>query len=162
MQKQNLAESTKRSTITSFISSQKSQQEFEPPTGKLVDRNHVDPLHLKNNACTLAHCHLLSEVLLLSQLSNSVHAFSQLPNNSPFGTYINTMRNKCHLAWLANKVVRWFEESKRVGSNFDYKFTGKDSRCFLQNFKFLINAMRPFLKDGTSTCFKFHVLAYVC
>ena len=62
----------------------------------------------------------------------------------------------------ANKVVRWFNESKRVGSSFDYKFTGKDSRCFLQNFTFLINAMRPFLNDSTSTCFKFHVLAYVC
>ena len=162
MQKQNLAESTKISKITSFISSQKSRQEFEPPIGKLVDPIHVDPLHLKNNACALAHRHLLSEVLLLSQLSNSVHAFSQVPNNSSFATYINTMRNKCHLTRLANKVVRWFDESKRVGSNFDYRFTGKDSRCFLQNFMFLINAMRPFLKDGTSTCFKFHVLAYVC
>ena len=72
------------------------------------------------------------------------------------------MRNKCHLSRLANKVVKWFDESKRVSNNFDYRFTGKDSRCFLQNFMFLINAMRPFLKDGTSTCFKFHVLAYVC
>ena len=101
-------------------------------------------------------------MLLLSQLSNSVHTFSQVPNNSPFATYINTMRNKCHLTRLANKVVWWFDESKRVGSNFDYRFTGKDSRSFLQNFMFLINAMRPFLNDGPSTCFKFHVLAYLC
>ena len=72
------------------------------------------------------------------------------------------MRNKCYLTRLANKEVRWFDESKRVGRIFDHRFTGKDSRCFLQNFMFLINAMRPFLNDGTSTCFKFHVLAYAC
>lgn len=125
-----------------FYFQPKSRQEFEPPIGKLVDRIHVDPLHLKNNACALAHPHLLSEVLLLSQLSNSVHAFSQAPNNSPFATYINTMRNKCHLIPLANKVVRWFDESKRVGSNFDRRFS--NSRCFVQNFMFLIKAMRPF------------------
>ena len=72
IEKQNIAESTKRSKVTSFISSQNSRQEFEPLIGKLVDRIHVDPLHLKNNACALAHRHLLNEVMLLSQLSNSV------------------------------------------------------------------------------------------
>jgi hypothetical protein len=162
IQKQNIAESTKRSKVTSFISSQKSRQEFEPLIGKLVDRIHVDPLHLKNNACALAHRHILNEVMLLSQLSNSVHTFAQVPKNSPFAIYINVMTKKCYLTRLANKIVKWFDESNGAGKTFDYRFTGKDSRRFLQNFMFLIDAMRPFLKDGTSTCLKFHVIAYMC
>ena len=49
--KKQMAASTRRSKITSFIAQKHSRQEFEPVVGKLIDRAHVDPLHLKNNAC---------------------------------------------------------------------------------------------------------------
>ncbi len=73
--KQKLSDSTKRSRITTFISSKGSRQEFVPPLGALVDKIHVEPLHLKNNARALAHRYLLDEVMLLSNLPCSVKNF---------------------------------------------------------------------------------------
>ena len=49
----NVSANTKRSNVTSFIAKQKSWQEFVPLVAELVDRAHVEPLHLKNNACAL-------------------------------------------------------------------------------------------------------------
>jgi hypothetical protein len=156
--KQNIAESTKRSKVTNFIASKRSRQEFKPLLGPMVDRIHIDPLHLKNNACALASRLVLQEVLLISQLSSTMKSFLQVPSTSPFHKYIDTMRTKCNLRRLANKIIRWFNENR--DSKFDYRFTGKDSRCFLQNFMFLIAAMEPFLKDKTKALFTFHVRAY--
>jgi hypothetical protein len=85
-----------------------------------------------------------------------VKSFLQVPNTSPFHKYIDAIL----FARLANKIIRWFNENR--DSKFDYRFTGKDSRCFLQNFIFLIAAMEPFLKDKIKALFTFHVLAYLC
>ena len=54
-----MAASTRRAKVTSFIAQKHSRQEFEPVVGKLIDRAHVDPLHLKNNACARAHQQLI-------------------------------------------------------------------------------------------------------
>ncbi|CAB4017352.1 Hypothetical predicted protein, partial [Paramuricea clavata] len=121
---------------------------------------HIDPLHLKNNACALAHRLLLQEVLLIFQLPSAIKSFLQVPSTSSFHKYIDAMRTKCNVRRLANKIIRWFNENR--DSKFDYRYTGKDSRCFLQNFMFLIAAMEPFLKDKTKALFTFHVLAYLC
>lgn len=56
---QNISEATKRSKVTKFIAEKKSRQEFVPLVGKLIDRAHIDPLHLKNDLCALVHRHLL-------------------------------------------------------------------------------------------------------
>ena len=50
LQKKFLPEKTKRTKITEFIAQNKSRQEFSPLLGKLIDKAHVEPLHLKNNA----------------------------------------------------------------------------------------------------------------
>lgn len=48
-----LANATKRTKITTFISKCQSRQEFTPPLGNLIDRIHVEPLHLKKQPiCT--------------------------------------------------------------------------------------------------------------
>ena len=65
-----MAESTCRAKVTSFIAQKHSHQEFEPVVGKLIDRAHVDPLHLKNNACAHTHQQLLSEVIAMSKLTD--------------------------------------------------------------------------------------------
>ena len=49
LSKQHLSSSTKRSRLTTFIAKNKSRQEFEPRLGNIIDRAHVEPLHLKNN-----------------------------------------------------------------------------------------------------------------
>ena len=72
------------------------------------------------------------------------------------------MQNKCNLRRLAKKIIRWYNECQSINKSFEYRFTGKDSRCFLQNFMFLIDVVEPFLKDKTKALFTIHVLAYLC
>ena len=62
MCKQPLSDSTKRSKVTSFIAQKKSSEEFELPLGNIIYKARVEPLHLKNNSCALAHWYLLLEV----------------------------------------------------------------------------------------------------
>ena len=128
--KKQMAASTCRSKITSFIAQKHSRQEFEPVVGKLIDRAHVDPLHLKNNACARAHQQLLNEVIAMSKLTDEVNSFSQVPAQSPFNRYIVAM-HKCDLSKLAKKVTKWFDDTNANGKSFDYRFTGKDSKLFI-------------------------------
>ena len=158
---QNIKPATKRTKITAFIAQKQSRQEFVPLVGKLVDLAHVDPLHLKNNACALAQRYLLNEIIDMSNLSSSI-LFSQVPASSPFCKYIMTMKSKCKLSRLANQVIRWFNETKSAGREFDYRFTGKDSQLFLQNFMLLISSVQSGVKKGTREELILHVLAYIC
>jgi hypothetical protein len=160
LEKKKIAPSTKRTRVTAFIASKESRQEFPPPMGELIDRAHVEPLHLKNNACALAHRYLLNEVIKMSRIPDSVNCFSMIAINSPFYTYISTMR-KCKLMRLSKKIVRWFDDTKALGKNFDYRFTGKDSKMFLHNFMFLISAVISSAESGRETVI-LHVLSYIC
>ena len=45
-----ISEKTKRSKVTDFIAKKKIRQEFMPLLGEAIERAHVEPLHLKNNA----------------------------------------------------------------------------------------------------------------
>lgn len=158
--KSKLSARTKRSKVTSFIAEQKSRQEFVPIIGELIDRAHVDPLHLKNNACALAHRYILHIALAMANLPSSVNCFSQVSSLSPFFKYVEALRSKCSLSRLANKVIRWFNETNGTGKEFDYRFTGKDSRMFLHNFMFLIDILE---KDSTGMHSKhLHIHAFLC
>lgn len=159
--KKQMAASTRRSKITSFISQKHSRQEFEPVVGKLIDRAHVDPLHLKNNACARAHQQLLNEVIAMSKLTDEVNYFSQVPAQSPFNRYITVMR-KCGLSRLAKKVTKWFDDTKANGKSFDYRFTGKDSRLFLLHFMSLISAVECSAHANGREAMILHVIAYIC
>ena len=156
---QPLAESTKRSKITSFISQQKSRQEFVPLVGKIIDKAHVDPLHLKNNACALAHRELLS-IACIDIAVTSVSSFLQLPHRCGLVKFVSTLRSKCDLGRLAKKVVKWFNETKGVGKAFEYRFTGQDSRRFLQSFMYLVDVLETG-NSGTKQK-KCHVQAFIC
>ena len=156
----NLAVSTKRQKVTGLIGSLKSRQEFNPPLGKFIDKAHAEPLHLKNNACALVHRYFLEEVLKVSNLSKKI-SFSQLPANSQLVIYINTLKYKCCLSRLANKVVKFFDESGNDAKAFSYRFTGKDSREFLKHFMLLVDCLEPALENNTKSQFHFHVLAFL-
>ena len=156
----NLTEKTKRQKITSLISSLKSRQEFEPLLGTLIEKAHVEPLHLKNNACALVHKYFLEEIMKISNLSNNL-SFLQLPQNNPFVKYITVLKAKCHLSRLANKIVKYFNESGTDAKGFSYMFTGKDSRQFLKNFMYSIDAVEPDIEEKTKSKFQFHVLAFL-
>ena len=116
----NVSAKTKRSNVTTFIAKQKSRQEFVPLVSELIDRAHVEPLHLKNNACALAHRYILNQAIEMSK-PNLPTSFSQVPPKTPLFKFIDALRSKCSLNRLANR------------------FTGKDSQMFLHNFMFLID-----------------------
>ena len=110
--KKQLSKQTKRSKVTAFITSNKSRQEFDPPIGKLIDRPHVDPLHLKNNACQPIHKEMLHEAIQKSTLGSQVKNFNDVPRGSPFSKFVHALSANCQLSRLANKVIRWFNETK--------------------------------------------------
>ena len=158
--KSKVSATTKQTKITSFIAEHQSREEFVPIIGELIDRAHVDPLHLKNNACALAHRYILHIALAMANLPSSVNCFSQVSSISPFFKYVEALRSKCSLSRLANKVIRWFNETKGNGKEFDYRFTGKDSRMFLHNFMFLIDILE---KDSTGMQSKhLHIHSFLC
>ena len=66
---------TKTPKITDFIAKQKSRQEFLPLLGNFIDKAHVEPLHLKNNAWQFLrrlsenqNCHLIAKKFQRSHL----------------------------------------------------------------------------------------------
>ncbi|XP_028408827.1 uncharacterized protein LOC114531418 [Dendronephthya gigantea] len=158
--KKPLAPATVRSKVTSFIAQLKSRQEFQPIVGRLIDRAHVDLLHLKNNACALTHRLLLHEVIAMSKLGQKVNSFAQVPSNSPFKMYILSMR-ECNLSRLATKIIKWFDETGANGKSFEYHFTGKLPRLFLLHFMKLISYIEPISEPGRQKTI-LHILAYIC
>ena len=105
LEKKHLTDVTKRSKVTSYIASQKSRQEFVLLLGNIIDRAHVEPLHLKNNACALAHRHLLHLAIMILHLPNSISSFADIPSACMFAKYVETLRSKCFLTRLAKKVI---------------------------------------------------------
>ena len=116
LSKQPLAEQTKRSKITAFIAGCKSRQEFVPPIGRLIDKAHADPLHVKNNACQLIHKQMLSEAIGKSALGDNISNFKAVPSSSAFYKFIHVLKHKCQLSRLANKIIHWFDETKAKSS----------------------------------------------
>ena len=100
----NVSANTKRSNVTSFIAKQKSRQEFVPLVAELVDRAHVEPLHLKNNTCALAHRYLLNQAIEMSK-PNLPTSFSQVPPETPFSKFIAVLRSKCNLNRLVKRII---------------------------------------------------------
>ena len=82
---------------------------------------------------------------MLSDMPDSIKVFSQISDNSPIAKFVNEMKTKCHLSHLANRVVKWFNDTRGDGKPFDYRFTGKDSQGFLHNFMYLVAAVLSYL-----------------
>ncbi len=140
-----------------LVANQKSRQEFEPVIGELINHAHVDPLHLKNNACTLAHRNILHVALSMSKLPNSVTSFAQVPSASLFFKYVETLRSKCCLSRLAKKIIRWFSETKGNGKDFDYRLQAKTLVCF---FTILCSLLEENSLGMQSK--QLHIHAYLC
>ena len=160
LNKTQLAPNTKRYKITAFIASSKRRQEFEPPIGKFIDRAHVDPLHLKNNACQHIHKIMLHEAIKKSALGSNITNMSGVPCDSPFFKFVQALKSKCQLSRLANKVTRWFNETKGDGKNFEYRFTGRDSRMYLHNFMHLVVSLES-PADTARQTFRLHTFPFV-
>ncbi|KXJ19546.1 hypothetical protein AC249_AIPGENE18300 [Exaiptasia diaphana] len=51
LEKKKILPTTRRKKVLEFLSGKGSRQEFEPLIGPFIDRAHIEPLHVKNNAC---------------------------------------------------------------------------------------------------------------
>ena len=132
-----------------------------PLIGQFIDRALTEPLHPKNNACQQLFRIILYERVGKSALNKSVVNFEQVPNSAPFSRLVNSLQNKTKLPRLAKRIRRWFNETKGAGSDFQYRFTGQDSRMFLHNFMFVIDAVKQ-STDSEKQTFTLHVFAYIC
>ena len=160
LEKQKIAESTKRSKLTSFIAQQKHRQEFEPLIGPLIDRAHIDTLHCKNNACQQIFKQLLTEAVGKSKLPENISKFSSVPSSCTFAKFVGCLKAKARMGRLAKNIVRWFNESKASGKSFEYRFTGQDSRLLMHHFMFIIEALEQ-ENDSEMQTFHLHLLAFV-
>ena len=158
VEKQNISAKTKRKKVTDFIASQKSRQEFEPLIGGFIDRAHVEPLHPKNNACQQLFREILYEGIGKSALPATVIQFDSVPVASPFRKLVHSLEKR-GLTRLSNRVKRWFNETGADSRDFQYRFTGMDSRLFLKNFMYLIDALKM-ASDSARQTFSLHVFAY--
>ena len=103
-----------------------------------IDKVHVEPLHLKNNAWQYFFKAVLTEAIRKSKLPADFKKFSELPTESPFARVITALQTEVKTKRLANKTKQWFNETQGSGAELHNSFTGKDSRCFCHNFMRLI------------------------
>ena len=133
-----ISDKCKRSKVTEFIAKSKSRQEFVPLIGKLIDRAHVEPLHLKNNAWQYFFKSLLKEAIGKSKLPPACKTFEEIPRDSCFARFVSVLQYEIKAKCLARKVKKWFDETQGKQGDIQYRFTGKESRLFCHNFMRLI------------------------
>ena len=132
----------KRSKVTEFIARQKSRQEFLPLVGKLIDKAHVEPLHLKNNAWGYFFKVVLKEAVAKSNISTMCKTFSEVPQDCCLGRVVTALKCEIKAGRLAKKVRKWFDETQGRQGDLQYRFTGKESRLFCHNFARLLTFLR--------------------
>lgn len=137
-----LSKKVLRSKVTDFIKQHKSRQEFTPLVGKCIDKAHVEPLHLKNNAWAYFFKVVLKEAVAKSVISPSCKSFSDVPENSCLAQIVQALKTEVKTGRLAKKVVRWFDETQARQGDLQYRFTGKESRLFCHNFSRLLLFLR--------------------
>jgi len=77
----------KRSKVT------KSRQEYLPLVGKLIDKAHVEPLHLKNNAWGYFFKVILKEAAAKSKIPTTCKTFTEVPQDTCVGRLVTALKN---------------------------------------------------------------------
>ena len=109
-----------------------------PLLGSYIDKAHVEPPHLKNNAWQYFFKAVLREAIRKSKLPANCKKFSELPSKSPFAQVIRALPTEVKTNRPANKTKQWFNETQGSGAELHNRFTGKDSCSFCHNFKRLM------------------------
>ena len=136
-------EGKQRNKVTHFIANNHSRQEKFPPFGKYVCKLMAEPLHNMNNAWQSWFKNLL--VLATSLCNQSVlkscRSFHAIPKTSPLVQMIGCVKEKLKCGRLYKSYCRWFNEKKRSGIDFSYRFTGLESKRVSWKFYYLINVL---------------------
>lgn len=117
---------TKEGSVTSLIKEKQSRLEFVPRIGKLIEKAHVEHLHLTNNGCAFLFTLILEFTAEISKLPGNVNEFQKFNTNSPFFRLITSLKMEASLSRLAKMVVRWFNEGKGNPEAFSNLFTGEE------------------------------------
>ena len=138
---------TKRSNLTSYISSLKSRQEFVPLVSTYIDRAKAEPLHLKNNVVKEMFLKLLR--VAADQSRNRCKSYKDLQETDFLHKFIEYIRTTMSCNYLASKLVQWYNESGgKLEGEFSFRFRGKESYIYLQKFPFLIKMMLQNLESN--------------
>ena len=62
-----------------------------PLIGKLIEKAHMEPLHVKNNAWQYFLRVFLKEATAKSNLSGACKKFNDVPKDSPFSRVVTTL-----------------------------------------------------------------------
>ncbi|KAJ7391279.1 hypothetical protein OS493_019411 [Desmophyllum pertusum] len=122
--------------VCQFIANLKSRQEYEPILGPLVQNAKSDSLHVGNNCWGHWHKRLFTKVMEYAKVGTNVKTVFQLPENNASRKYLKTLRFKMKCKKLYNKVLRWFKE-KRKNCDFEFRFTGEETKKFCNGFMYL-------------------------
>ena len=63
---------------------------------------------------------MLHGAIRKSSLGSNVTNFSEIPKSSSFCKFVHALESKCQLSRPANKVIRWFNETKADGKDFKH------------------------------------------
>ena len=137
-----LSAKQKRSKVTEFIARQKSRQEYLPLVGKLIDKAHVEPLHLKNKARGYFFKVLLKDAVAKSKIPATCKTFAEVPQDTCLGRLVTALKCEVKMGRLAKKVRKWFDETQGKQGDLQYRFTGKESQLFCHNFARLLTFLR--------------------
>lgn len=128
---------TLRTKVCQFIAKQKSRQEYEPILGPLVQNAKCESLHVGNNCWGHWNKRLFTKVLEKAKVGTNVKSVFQLPENNALHKYLKMLRFKMKCKKLYNKIIRWFKE-KRKTCDFEFRFTGEETKKFCNGFMYLI------------------------
>lgn len=128
---------TFRTNVCKCIADLKSRQEFEPILGPFVQNAKCDSLHVGNNCWGHWHKKLFTKVITNAKVGTNVKSVFHLPETNPLRTYLKTLRFKMKCKKMHNKIIRWFKE-KRKDCDFEFRFTGEETKKFCNGFMYLI------------------------
>ena len=148
-----------RTKVTSFIANQKTRQEFEPPLGKFVDKAKVEPLHTCNNAWQ----HLFQQMFVIAmkltgqEVIKKADTFDDLPCTCALKSFVSSLEQSLKCKRLCNNICKWYNEKRKKGQDFSYRFTGKESKCFAWDFGHVTETFLQMNPDK-NTVLKLHAL----
>ena len=136
--------------------------EFEPILGKLIDKAYVDTLYNTNNACQQWNSSFWEYVVQLTlHITSEYKTVEDLPDGTPFKTYLNGIKTKVKAHRVYRKLKSWYARGGKEDNYSKYRFTGKESKLFSRsrNFMHLVSHIfyscpnfKPFRKNQ-ATCF---------
>ena len=152
-----------RNEVTKFIAQNKSRQEFVPPLGKYVDLLKAEPLHNTNNAWQSWFLTALAIVMHYTHQNHlkAATAVSDLPDSSPLLTFLKCLKDTLKCGRLYKAFLRWFNEKRKKGISFSYRFTGLESKYFCWQFATLIQELLKIPTLSKGHVLKLHTLSFI-